>query len=165
MNYSRKKKWINPELQLGLLVLIGAAAIVSVTVQAVVLARALGLLAESLPNDAALVSYQLPELIVRASVGTLMLLFPTLYFLGVGLTFRIFGPLYRFRAFIKGVLAGDQVEECRLREGDRLQDLCLLLNQATADRRRENGLKQAQAHPARAAGSAAVSGSGSERAA
>jgi hypothetical protein len=144
MQHSRKKKWIHPELQLGLLVLIGAAAVVAVAVQSVVFARAMGLLAKSLPNDAAEVAFQLPGLILRTAVGTLLLLTPTLYFLGLGLTFRIFGPVYRFRTFLRSVQAGEQVDECRLREGDRLKDLCVLLNEVTAERRRQNANKQAK---------------------
>jgi methyl-accepting chemotaxis protein len=50
--------------------------------------------------------------------------------LGLFLTRRLAGPLYRFEQTIKAILRGDLSIRIRLREKDEFQDLALLLNQA-----------------------------------
>lgn len=50
--------------------------------------------------------------------------------LGLFLTHRLAGPLYRFEQTIKAILSGDLSIRIRLREKDEFQDLALLLNQA-----------------------------------
>jgi hypothetical protein len=80
----------------------------------------------------------------RATLGTLALLFPLLYFLVLAVSFDFCGPLVRFRRFLNAVESGEQVEPCSLRHGDRLQDLCAMLNLATLEQRAENGRRAAQ---------------------
>ena len=50
--------------------------------------------------------------------------------LGLFLTHRLAGPLYRFEQTIKAILSGDLSVRIRLREKDEFQELALLLNQA-----------------------------------
>jgi hypothetical protein len=45
---------------------------------------------------------------------------------------------------LSAVESGEQVEPCSLRRGDRLQDLCAMLNLATLEQRAENGRRAAQ---------------------
>ena len=56
--------------------------------------------------------------------------FMTSLALGLFLTRRLAGPLYRFEQTIKAILKGDLSIRIRLREKDEFQDLALLLNQA-----------------------------------
>ncbi len=50
--------------------------------------------------------------------------------LGLFLTHRLGGPLYRFEQTIKAILSGDLSVRIRLRHKDEFQELALLLNQA-----------------------------------
>jgi methyl-accepting chemotaxis protein len=53
--------------------------------------------------------------------------------LGLFLTHRLAGPLYRFEQTIKAILSGDLSVRIRLREKDEFQELALLLNQAVVE--------------------------------
>jgi nitrogen fixation/metabolism regulation signal transduction histidine kinase len=67
---------------------------------------------------------------------------------GILVTFRIAGPVYRLKEFLKSIASGATPEDCRLRKGDELQDLCSLANDATAPLR---GAKRGEAGDSRAA--------------
>lgn len=71
--------------------------------------------------------------------GSFALLLPLTLLVGVLMTHRIAGPVYRLETFLKQVESGEAREDCRLRKGDELQELCALVNQATAARRAHNG--------------------------
>lgn len=149
----RRKKLVLAEFQLRLVLLVVASAGVAAGVQALMLSQSIDILAQTLPNDAALLEQQLPRLMARATLGTLALLCPLLYCLALAVSFRFCGPLVRFRRFLSAVESGEQVEPCSLRSGDRLQDLCAMLNLATAERRAENARRAQQ--PGRDASAAA----------
>ena len=70
----------------------------------------------------------LPLEILAVSFGMLL---PLTIAIGILVTFRIAGPLYRFERFLELVIRGEQVGPCKLRNGDELQDLCDLINEAT----------------------------------
>lgn len=140
----RRQKLVLAEFQLRLVLLVAAAAGVAAGVQALMLDQAIGIVAKTLPNDASLLEAELPGLMARATLGTLALLFPLLYFLALAVSFRFCGPLVRLRRFLSAVESGEQVEPCSLRRGDRLQDLCAMLNLATLEQRAENGRRAAQ---------------------
>jgi nitrogen fixation/metabolism regulation signal transduction histidine kinase len=61
-----------------------------------------------------------------------VLVAPVLLLLGLAVTFRIVGPLHRFRTFLGRVERGECPPPCRIRQEDELHDLCELLNRATA---------------------------------
>ena len=135
MKNKRKQKWIQPQQQAALVVLILAAAVCAVIIQASIMTYWMTRFAESLPNDGALASRSLPGLLLKSSVVTLALLVPVLYVFGRTVTFRIFGPMYRFRQFLKGVIRGEHPRPCSLRSKDQFKDVCELLNQVTAEQR------------------------------
>jgi len=60
---------------------------------------------------------------------------------GVGVTFRYFGPIHRFKLFLANIVAGELGRECKIRTGDKLHDLCESINRAAerlrADIRRD----------------------------
>jgi signal peptidase II len=72
---------------------------------------------------------ELPVEILLVSFGMLL---PLTIAVGILVTFRIAGPIYRFESYIKSVLRGEEVGPCRIRMGDEFQELCELLNQVTA---------------------------------
>ena len=137
MNNQRKKKLINPRLQGRFLTLLLAASGASVLVHAGLSSWALASLASELPNDARRLHDAIPGTVVLSSVATLLAVLPIFLMLGIAGTFRVFGPLYRFRMFLTAVCKGEHPEPCRIRKDDELHDLCELLNRATESVRAE----------------------------
>jgi hypothetical protein len=62
---------------------------------------------------------------------------PLTVFVGVLVTHRFAGPVYRFEKYLGEVIAGAKPADCRLRQGDDLQELCALINRATEPLRRD----------------------------
>lgn len=145
--YSRKKKLINPRLQLRLVAIFLCAAGLAVQVEAVLIALTLSRLSRELPNDGAVLLELLPEFVRTNLVLTFLLLTPLMIGVGIVATFKIAGPLYRFEQFLRAVRDGQQTEPCRLRKGDELQHICTLLNEVTAPLR-ERARPASDAKPA-----------------
>ena len=137
----RQKKLVHPRLQGRFLTLLLAAAGATVLVHAALTVWALASLAAELPHDAVQVRDAIPGTILLSSLATLLVVLPVFLLLGIVGTFRIFGPLYRFRVFLRAVAAGRHPAPCHIRRGDELQDICQLLNVVTAP------LREDQAEP------------------
>ena len=135
MKNRRTRKLIDPRIQLNLLAIVFAAAGVGIALQAGLssirldqLAREMGTSGQKLVNAKA-------EILVWSGLHALGFAIPLVGLLAFTATFRLAGPLYRFRQFLRAVLAGEHPEPCRLRQHDELKDLCELLNQVTAEAR------------------------------
>lgn len=128
----RKTKLINPRLQSRYLLLLLLCAGATVLTHTALLSFAMTGVASTLPSDGQVLVDALPQLLTTQALIALALLVPGFLILGVASSLRVFGPLYRFRAFLEAVVAGNHPEPCRLRENDELQDICDLLNEATA---------------------------------
>lgn len=131
MTEQRKKKIVNPRLQGRFLTLLLTAAGASVLVHAGLTVWALSSLAAELPNDARRLQDAIPGTVVLSSLATLLAVLPVFLMLGIAGTFRVFGPLYRFRVFLEQVARGGHTAPCRIRAGDELQEICDLLNVVT----------------------------------
>ena len=131
----RRKKLIDPALQLKLVSGFAITGAIAVIVQSLVLARSLTQLAELVPNDKVIVVDHLPGILFKGILISFLLLLPLSASIGILMSFRVAGPLYRFRVFLKQIIAGEKPEDCRLRKGDELMDFCELLNEATAPQR------------------------------
>ena len=70
--------------------------------------------------------------------ASFLLLLPVTLFVGMLVTHRLVGPIYRFEKHLTDLLAGRTSSECHLRKGDELQDLCTLMNRATSALRSQN---------------------------
>jgi hypothetical protein len=130
--FKRRKKLINPRMQLRLSLIFFCAAGLAVQIQAVLIAVTFSRLAKSLPNDAVEMAEKMPEFVRTNLILAFVVLTPLMLFIGVLATFKIFGPLYRFEVFLKAVRDGRQIEPCRIRTDDELHDFCALLNEVTA---------------------------------
>ena len=147
--YARKKKLVHPGIQirLSLLALMGSAAYV--IVQAGLFAWFMKGIAAELPEEGALLLEAVPRVLWQSSIVTLAVLTPMVFAVGISATFPILGAVYRFRLFLEAVARGEQVEACKIREKDELQDVCDLINQATESARREasrRGASQETSH-------------------
>jgi hypothetical protein len=128
----RDKKLLDPRLQLKFVAAFACTAGLAAMVQTLVLSRSLAELAAQLPADGPLVRNRTLSILTSSTVWTLLLLVPICIAIGLLMSFRIAGPLHRFRCFLTDLIAGKKPEDCRLRKGDELQDVCELLNAATA---------------------------------
>ncbi len=131
VTYKRKKKLVDPKVQGNLILLTLFSAGVAVLVHASLTALLLSNLASNVPNDGREIVEALPSTVITGSLLALVVTVPLFAMLGISATFRVFGPLYRFRVFLEGVVKGEHPEPCRIRKDDHFQDLCDLLNQAT----------------------------------
>jgi len=126
----RKKKLIEPGIQLRFFALFLATVCVAALVQTIVLGYVLREVAARLPHDGEAVAERIPGALALGMGATLVLLAPVTLALGVRTTFPIVGPLYRIRQHLGLVVAGERPGPCRIRKGDELQELCALLNRA-----------------------------------
>ena len=129
---TRKKKLINPGLQLRLVAIFLCSAALAVQAEAILITYTLTKLAEEMPNDGSVLLTQLPEFVRTNLLLTFALLAPLTLGVGIVATFRVAGPLYRFEQFLQAIKEGRQVDPCKLRKGDELHGFCTLLNDVTA---------------------------------
>lgn len=144
--FQRKKKLINPRLQLRLVAIFLCAAGLAVQVEAILITLTLTHLAGKLPNDGSELLEQLPEFVRTNLALTVLVLTPLMLGVGIVATFKIAGPLHRFEQFLRAVRDGHQVEPCQIRKGDELQSLCTLLNEVTAPLRERTASKPGSKH-------------------
>lgn len=128
----RKNKLIDPRLQLKFAAAFACTAGLAALVQAMVLSHTLSKLSLQLPSDGQLVRDRTPALLASGLGWTLLLLVPLATATGVLMSFKLVGPLHRFKVFLRDVIAGRRPADCRIRKDDELHDVCALLNEATA---------------------------------
>lgn len=129
--FRRSKKLIEPRIQIRFAVIFLAMAGLAAMVQSVVMANFLTRLAGEMPTDGLKLKTALPQVLTTSFLVTFCMLAPLMIIIGIRSTFKIVGPLYRFRVHLKSLLEGEQTEPCRIRKDDELQDFCSLLNQVT----------------------------------
>jgi hypothetical protein len=136
----RKKRLVNPSLQLRLVAIFLCTAALAVQAEAILITYTLTRLAERMPSDGGLLLSELPDFVRTNLLWTFAILAPLALGVGVVATFRIAGPIYRFEQFLVNIRAGKQVEPCTIRKGDELQELCALLNDVTGPLRVRSSL-------------------------
>jgi signal transduction histidine kinase len=128
--YKRRIKIIKPRLQLKLVgVFVGLAAL-SVLLQSVLLANRLTNLSVNVPVGGQYLVDAMPSIISEILIFTFGLVLPLIFAVGVLITHRIAGPIYRFEEHLKDVAEDRAAGPCRIRVGDELQDLCDAINNA-----------------------------------
>jgi hypothetical protein len=75
---------------------------------------------------------QLNGLLFGVFLTSFGMVLPTLFVIGLIMTHRIAGPIYRFEVFFNKILGGERPKDITLRQGDELQEFCQLINRATA---------------------------------
>jgi len=132
MTHTRRRRLIQPALQLKLTLAFLCTAVLAVLLQSALYAHAL---LEPGEGGESVVSERLYALTWNNLAITLGVLVPLSLSIGILVTFRVAGPMYRFETFLRQVLAGAHPGPCVLRRGDEFQEFCGLLNQATKDLR------------------------------
>jgi len=140
MTQSKNKrivKLIDPRLQLTMTSWFVCATVVALVVQWMLFTNAMKDYALSQSNPVA--AYEGIATACRSALlMSLAFALPATVAVGVMTTFRIAGPIQRFRSFLGALRDGERPADCRIRKGDQLQDFCELLNDATASWRVED---------------------------
>jgi len=144
-NHSRKKKLIKPALQLKLAGIFMASALAVISIQAFTLHKTTMALSGYLPNDQALFKKLWPDYFLQNTVLAGLLILVAMFGVGIAVTFRIAGPIYRFENYLRDLRDGKATAPCSLRSGDDLKGICDLLNEATEPIRAQNAARQAEA--------------------
>ena len=140
--YKRRIKIIKPKLQLKVVSIFVGLSALSVLLQSLLLANRLTELSTELPTGGQYLVDAVPHVLFEILLFTFGLLLPLIFAVGVLVTHRFAGPIYRFEQYLTQVIAGQQVGPCKIREGDELWELCELINQATEPLRRREVVRQ-----------------------
>lgn len=132
----RTRRLIQPRLQLKLVLGFVGLTVFALTLQSLLLGAFLANLAEELPNDGTVLLQELPTTVTWVVLASLGICLPLTFCVGVIVTFRVAGPLYRIEQYLRQVGRGEAVGECRIRKEDELQVLCTLVNEVTAPLRK-----------------------------
>jgi hypothetical protein len=135
-NFKRRKKLIDPSLQLRLTFVFVALTAMALLLQFVLFTRNMSHIALRLPNDGLVLVDEMSALLISTLAWSFLVFLPITFVVGVLVTFRVAGPLYRFRVFLNDVRRGARPDACHIRKGDQLQDFCDLLNTVTEPLRR-----------------------------
>ena len=121
-----------------ILTFIGVSSL-ALLLQYILFMSALTETAVGLPNDGLVLMEQVNGLLLGVFLTSFGMLLPTLFAIGLVMTHRVAGPIYRFEVFFNRILGGERPADIKLRKGDELQELCALLNRAAAPARQEGG--------------------------
>jgi hypothetical protein len=130
--HRRTLKLILPRLQLRLILVFLCTAASALLLQYLLLMETLADFAADLPHDGLLLLDGLGELLTRILVASFLVLLPLTFLVGILATHRFAGPIYKLQNYLHRVAQGERLPDCQLRKGDELQDLCDLVNRATA---------------------------------
>jgi signal peptidase II len=91
------------------------------------------LLSEALrgAGESAALYEQIPAIVLKTLGFSLAVLLPILFGLGVLLTHRIAGPIYRFETYLRALARGERSGPCKIRDGDELGTLRDAINQVS----------------------------------
>ncbi|MBI1382677.1 MAG: HAMP domain-containing protein [Planctomycetaceae bacterium] len=129
--YKRRIKLIRPRLQLKLVTVFAGIAVLALLLQCLLFYRTMAAMALQLPNDGLIVMSEVNANLGQILMLSLVVLLPATFWIGILVTFRVAGPVYRLETYLKQVARGDRPEDCRLRQGDELMELCAAVNEAT----------------------------------
>lgn len=134
----RTRKLINTKLQLKLTLWVMAVATLTMLFQFFLLTTAVSRMGTELPNDSQIFLGGLLEPLVRSFLASLAISLSLTFVVGVLLTHRVAGPIYRLTKYLESVKAGERPADCRLRRNDELHDFCQLVNETTAPLRQRS---------------------------
>lgn len=137
--FRRRRKLIEPGIQLRLILTFVGISALALLLQFVLFANSMTSLALALPQDSELVLEKTGDLLLEVLFISFAIFLPMTFAIGVLCTFRIAGPIYRFKTFLSQVERGERPEDFSLRSGDELKDLARLINSVTAPLRAGDG--------------------------
>lgn len=129
--HKRRKKLVKPRFQMKVAVSGLGISIVAVLLMMIMVNEAVMEFASKGWVDAVALQEEWMSILLSKLLIALALLVPLTLAMGVLMTHKIAGPLYRFEMFLNAVMDGEHPEPCRLRQNDELKDFCELLNEVT----------------------------------
>ena len=145
VSHPRRIKLIKPLLQLKFVGVFAGVSALGFLLQSLHVGLRLSELAASLPEGGSYLVAVMPELPIEILLVSFGMLLPLTVAVGILVTFRIAGPVYRFETYLKAVLRGEETGLCRIRKGDEFHELCELINEVTAAQRERNAAKDDKA--------------------
>jgi hypothetical protein len=146
--HKRRIKIIKPELQLKMICIFVGLSALGILLQSVLVAHRLNQLSADIPVGGQYIVDALPGLLAEIIVFTFGLVLPLIFAVGVLVTHRIAGPVYRFEQYLGQVARGEDVGPCRIRKGDELQDLCSAINETAELIRNARSIENSDDEPA-----------------
>jgi hypothetical protein len=127
-NFKRTRKLVNSGLQLRLIGAFGGLAALACLFQVYLVHSTLmpAIRNSNGPPDSA----ELYGVLISNVTITFVVLFPLMLVVGVLITHRVAGPIYRFEQHLGSIAKGENPGVCRIRQGDELQSLCDAINAA-----------------------------------
>jgi hypothetical protein len=137
--FRRRQRLIQPRLQLKLVLSFVGLSVLALAMQFLLLAASMARIAAELPQDGPVLMQELPGHLMWILALSFLICLPLTFCVGVLVTFRIAGPLHRIEQYLRSILRGERPGECRVRKGDELQELCVLVSQVTQPLRQPAG--------------------------
>ena len=116
--HKRRRKLIKPKVQLKLVGAFVGISALGFLLQYILLAKELTELALDMPEGGSVLAAQAPTLLLTVLGTSFGILFPLTVAVGIVLTFRIAGPIYRFERYLESVARGEETGPCRIRRND-----------------------------------------------
>ena len=135
----RKQRLIKTRLQMKVILTFVGLAIVATVFQVVLINKSMTAIAQRMPQEGDLLLTELPSVIRSTALMGIAFLVPFMIGVGLVLTNRIAGPIYRFEQYLGQVATGQHEGPVTIRKGDELQELAERIN--TAVRALEKGEK------------------------
>ncbi len=129
--HKRRIQLINPSLQLKLCLIFLGLSLVCLMLQFTLVYAAITEIGMSSSLYGSLMISEISRVLWHRFLFTAAAAVPLTLFLGILVTFRIAGPVYRFERHLEAVIAGKNPRPCRVRNGDEFHELCTLINQVT----------------------------------
>ena len=129
-HFERKRQLVHARLQLKLILSLTGVACLASVLQIALVHRAISELGAQLPYEGDLLLKAAAGIMRSSLLLTLAFLVPLMMGVGLFLTHRIAGPIYRFEQHLRAVASGMHAGDCRIRRGDELHDLCDSINAA-----------------------------------
>jgi hypothetical protein len=131
-SFKRSRLLIKTRLQVKVILTFIGISAVAALFQVFLLSRSVSLLAERMPKEGDLLLEELPSIVRSSSLLSMAFLVPFMVGVGLVLTHRIAGPIYRFETYLGQVVRGEAKGPVRIRKGDEFQELCTLINDAVS---------------------------------
>ncbi|MEE8141464.1 MAG: hypothetical protein V3T77_00020 [Planctomycetota bacterium] len=136
--HKRKKKLPKPALQLKIVMIFLCLGLSCVLLQFTMFSRTISEMALQVPGEGMSLSGKVFDILWRDLFIALALLIPLTVSVGIIVTFRIAGPVYRFESYLRSIAGGENPGPCSIRRGDELQELCTAINLAVDALRQQN---------------------------
>ena len=147
-HYKRRNRLPQPKFQLRLTGIFAGLCALALIGQTLVIGAQLTEAAQGMSSGGNELADAVPGLMWRSWLGSAALILPALMLIGVRITFRFAGPLFRMERHLEAVAAGEWPEPCKIREKDDMQDLCVVMNAALESARAQGAAEARNASSA-----------------